>query len=198
MTRAERYKRNYRIIKNVYHDTALAKRAQTWSDEHIYNDLGIRVGNRKTPELKQNVSQRQITSAKRRLANFQYGRSLGLSVKEAKRVNRYKREKIEESSKYHSARKKRFNRSNKTKRMDLWSAWATHRSPMPPEIEQEAREYNRSANVGGKPLDDYAKYGYIVAFYRFVENKPLNEIADLVEPDPHDSYRVIYATQVKV
>ena len=60
MTRAERYKRNYRLIKNTFQNTTLAKRAQTWSDATIYEKLGIKVGGKRTPEIKKLKTKRQL------------------------------------------------------------------------------------------------------------------------------------------
>ena len=196
LTRAERYKRNYRIVKNAYQNSTLAKRAQTWSDERLYNELGVKV-EVKTPTLK-TATKRQVTSAKRKLDHFIYARDLGMSVEDSRKVTKYKKSKIESTYEYLETKTKRFTTKNKIKRMDLWSEWSRGLGNMPPEVERLARERNRETIVGGKQLDDYSKYGYIVAFYMFVENKPLNEIQDLIKPDPHDSYRVIYKTMVQV
>lgn len=197
LTRAERYKRNYRIIRNKYHDSELAKKAQTWSDETIYQDLGIKVTNRKTPELKKSTKA-QKSRGKRNLNKYLYARGFGLSVKQSKKLVPYKKEKIQSTDEYIRVKEKKFTLKNKHKRMDLWSEWSERgRGNMPPAIEKEARDINRSTIVAGKHLDDMDHYGYVVLFYMFVENKTMDEIKDLVSADPHDSMRVIYKTTVR-
>ena len=59
LTRAERYKRNYGLIKNAYQNSTLAKRGQTWSDERIYKELGVKVTSKSTPDLKKITSSQQ-------------------------------------------------------------------------------------------------------------------------------------------
>jgi len=91
--------------------------------------------------------------------------------------------------------------------MDLWSEWSQDRSSFPPEIEKAARERNRATRIGGEringvmvgghQLDDYAHYGYVVQYYRFVENRTFEEIKDLIKPDSADASRVRYATTVR-
>lgn len=196
LSRAEIYKRNYRKVKNAYQDTKLAKRAQTWSDERLYNELGIKATG-KTPQLK-TVKSSDKARFKRKLENFRYARDIGLDVKTAKSVTKYKKTKIVNTYAYLSTREKKDTNKNKIMRMDLWADWSGIRGDMPPLIESQARKINRETIVGGKKLDDYAKYGYIVAFYMFVENKTQAEIDDLVKPDPHDSYRVHYKTVASV
>ena len=135
MNRAERYKRNYALIRNKYFDHKLAQASRTWSDERIYKELGIRVG-RTTPELTP-LTAENITRGKRKYANYQYGIEVGLTPAESNKVTNYKKSKIKSTRDYLRARTKR-------QRMDLWSSWARHTSPMPPAIEREAREINRA------------------------------------------------------
>ena len=70
MTRAEIYKRNYRIVKNTYQNTILAKRAQTWSDDRLYKELGVKA-NVKTPRLK-TITKKQQARFDRKLEKFIY------------------------------------------------------------------------------------------------------------------------------
>lgn len=197
MNRAERYKRNYRIVKNKYHDTKLAKRVQSWSDERLYNELGVKVGGKHTPDLKPTTPSQKVR-ARRELGKLNYALDLGMNIEDAKKVVKYKKSKIESTHVYLSTFSKKLTNKNKIKRMDLWSDWSRGRGDMPPDIERKAREVNRSTVVGGRFLDDYDKYGYIVAFYTHVEGLDRDEIDALVRPDPHDSYSVIYATTTRV
>jgi len=201
MTRAERYKRNYGLIRNAYQNSVLAKRGQTWSDEKIFKELGIIVTSKETPTLKKIDSSRQ-SYFNRKLDKFIYARSIGIEVADAKKLTGSKKSKIDSSREFYDARSKRFNIQNKRRRMDLWSEWSSHprgsdRGNFPPAIERAARERNRLTEVAGKQLDDHAHYGYVVEFYKFVENKQFNEIKDLVQPDPHDALRVRYETTVR-
>lgn len=207
LTRAERYKRNYRIIKNTYQDTTLAKSAQTWSDKRIYEDLGIKVAKKKTPEFKY-IKKTQKAYYTRKLNKYLYARSIGLGVKESKRARPYKKSKIDVSYEYQDVSSKKRNIKNKNRRIALWKKWSLRnidkdgkftreKGNMPPEIEKIARDRNRQTEVAKKQLDDYAAYGYIVAFYQFVEGKTFEEIKDIVNPDPHDSLRVRYKTEVR-
>jgi len=204
MTRAERYKRNYGLIRNAYQNSTLAKRAQTWSDEKIYKELGVNVTSKKTPDLKKIVSSKQ-SYYDRKLEKFIYARSIGVQVKEAKKLTRYKKEKIDTSAEYYDAKSKKFNFQNKNRRMKLWKKWSKRNidkegkfdrtiSNMPPEIESTARKYNRESIVAYKARDDYDAYGYIVAFYMFVENKTFDEIKLLLEPSFHDASQIYKVT----
>jgi len=206
LTRAERYKRNYGLIRNSYQNSVLAKRGQTWSDERIYKELGIKVTSKKTPILKKIDSKKQAYYD-RKFDKFIYARSIGIEVKTAKRLTRYKKEKIDTSAAYHDAKSKKFNFQNKNRRIALWKKWSKRNinkegkfdrtiSNMPPEIETAARKYNRESIVAYKPRDDYDAYGYVVAFYMFVENKSFEDVKLLLDPDFHDATN-IYKTTVR-
>lgn len=196
MTRAERYKRNYGLVRNKYFDSKLAKKYQSYSDEKLYTELGIKVGD-KTPQLK-TFTDTKRTSGKRNLAKYRYARDLGMDVESAKKVLKYRKEKIDSTYEYLDSKSHKLTNKNKIRRMDAWGHWSSGPGYMPPEVEHLAQQINRDTVVGGKPLESTAKYGYIVAFYMYVENKSFDEIKDLVEPDPHDSYRVYYRTTVSV
>jgi len=197
MTKAERYKRNYRIIKNTYQDTTLAKSGQTWSDERLYNDLGIKVSNKPTPELKK-VAPSKKSYYTRKLNKYLYARGIGFDVKESKRFTGYSKAKINSSYDYQDVSNKKRNFKNRKKRLKLWGEWSNNETGnMPPEIEKQARERNRMTVVGNKRLDDYATYGYVVSFYQFVHGRTFDEISDFVNPDPHDALRVRYETTVR-
>ena len=201
LTRAEKYKRNYRLIKNAYQDATLANTAQSWSDERLYNDLGVKVTSKRTPELK-SIKPTQKSYYTRKLNKYLYARSLGIEVQESKKLTRAKRAKIDSSFEYLDASSKKFNTQNKHRRMDLWSEWSSHpagsdRGNFPPALDKAARKLNKETMVAQKQLDEYAHYGYVVQFYMFVENKTFEEVKDLVRPDPNDAYRVRYLTTVR-
>ena len=207
LTRAERYKRNYGLIRNAYQNSTLAKRAQTWSAKKIYQELGIKVDKKKTPILKK-IDPKKQAYYDRKLDKYVYARSIGLKPKIAKKVVGYKKSKIDVTQEYQDVTSKKRNFQNKKRRLKLWKKWSLRnidkdgkftreKGNMPPEIEKIARDRNRATEVAKKQLDDYAAYGYIVAFYQFVEGKTFEEIKDIVNPDPHDSLRVRYKTEAR-
>ena len=108
MTKAERYKRNYRLIKNKFHDTKLAKKYQSYSDDQIYSQLGIKVANKKTPELK-TATKSQVSRSRRLLLKYQYARSQGLDPDEANKVTKYKDSKISSTAEYITTKNKKTN-----------------------------------------------------------------------------------------
>lgn len=198
LTRAERYKRNYRLISNKWKNPTLAKRAQSWSDERISKELGIEVKGKRTPKL-QTYTKRQARNADKKLVKFIYATSQGITSKEANKLRYYDSYKeIDIETKRVKTQDKRYTAKNKRDRMDLWSEWSKKVDGFPPIIKREAQKINRNQTVAGKPLDSDAHYGYVYQFYLFVENMTPDEIDDLIKQDPHDSYRVIYKTTVSV
>lgn len=195
MTRAERYKRNYRLIKNAYNNAVLAKRAQTWSDERIYNELGVKI-TKSTPKLKV-IPKEKNTYYERKLKNFLYARELDIPVKEAKALTTYRKKKIASTADYLDSISKKRVAKNTERRIKLWRKWSANNNKlMPPAIEREAVELNRKMVVGGKQLDDDAHYGYMAKFYMYTKDMTYDEIKDLVSQDPHDEYKLIYKTEV--
>ena len=189
LTRAERYKRNYALIRNTYQDPALAKHARTWGDKKLYEELGITITKR-TPDLKPTKTKKKAYYD-RKLANFLYARGHGADVKTAKRLQNYRKEKIDSGIDFSKTKGKKMTNAQRERRMDNWSKWSSGGNYFPPEIEADARKRNKSTNVGGKQLDDYAKFGYVVEFYRYVEGKGYDEILQMVKQDPHDARRVM-------
>lgn len=197
MTRAERYKRNYRLIKNTFQNTTLAKRAQTWSDATIYEKLGIKVGGKRTPEIKKLKTKRQRDYYAKKYNKFVYGVDLGLVPVKARKLARRKKSRITETSSYQEALKRDFNKGEQDRRDALWKKWSEKGSgKMPPEIEEIAASKNAAQFVGEgknkKRLGRWAKYGYYWAYYSFVLDLDDEVIDSMLEQDIHDQYRVIY------
>ena len=211
--KALRYKRNYRLINNAYHNTTLSKTAQSWSDSKLYSELGIKV-TKSMPKLNPRPKVKQAYY-NRKLDKFLYARRLGLEVKEAKAQQGYKNTKIKLNARYILADRLRV-KNNKSERIDmsryerrrkLWSDMMKDKKSMPPEIVKRAKEINSNTRiggykdstgkmVGGKQLDPYDKYGYVVQHYMFVENKTMEEIESLVKQDNADALSVIYTIEV--
>jgi len=208
-TRAERYKRNYRLIKNAYQDATLAKAAQSWSDQKLYDDLGVKV-TKSMPKLRQ-VPKTKKAYYNNKLIKFLDARDMGVSVKYAKQAYRTPKVKVLAQAEYNEVSGKKRVHTNKKRRMKLWGQWSTHfakgkkttkgmkgDSNFPPELEEQAVKINRSIKLAnGKRLDDHADYGYVATFYMFVEGKTYEETLPLVRHDPHDAYKYKYDIKVR-
>ena len=70
LTKAERYKRNYRLIKNMYQNTTLAKQYQSKDDDILWGHLGIQV-TKSIPKLRK-VSKDKLPYYERKLDHFLY------------------------------------------------------------------------------------------------------------------------------
>jgi len=203
LSRAERYKRNYRILRNTYNDTELARKARTWSDDRLYKELGVNVSNKKTPDLKY-IAPKRDAYYKRKLDHFKYARSIGLSVNKAKKYRKYSKTRIKSSLTYNEQLSKPTNRTTREQRAKLWGAWSKDDN-LPPDIEAYARKINRE--LGN---DDYDKYGYVFSYYYFLEGGTLDDldsaknrrladrIEKMVRPDPFDKYQVFYKQEVEI
>jgi len=216
-TRAERYKKVYRIVKNTYQDTALAKKSQTWSDETLYRELGIRIGKKKTPELKK-INKKQRPYYSRKLAKYRQARLQSVSVKQSKKASTrgYSKKVIKNIAEYEQSLKRDYTKESFHDRKKAWSRWSKHegmerddktksytgrrnvrdKHSFPPEIVERAIERNRNAVhvVNGKlvsmNLDDYDRYGFAYEYYAYIYNS--EEKADkIVQPTPFgvESYK---------
>ena len=195
MTRAEIKKRNYALIRNTYMRPDLAKSAQGWSDKRLYDELGIKVTKR-TPKLKP-VKASSKNYYNRKLEKFLYARGQGLDPFDAKKLTPYSNKKIASTSRYKEIKTKKFTASNKEKRIDMWAKWSENDNrDMPPEIKKFAIEINRNTKIRKRTLDDTDSYGYVVAYYIFVENQNEEIVKETVKPDPFDSYRILYPEDV--
>jgi hypothetical protein len=199
LTKAERYKRNYHLINNKYHDHTLSQRARSWGEKRLREELGIIIKPDEKhiiPMLKETTGRDKTTGA-RHLRKYKFAISEGLTPEQANKVVRYSDKKIVETAKYEftNSKPRQFRRIRD--RQDLWSRWSRHLEPFPPMIESLARKQNRSKSlVDGTRLDDYAKYGYIWAYYYYVLEKSPDEIDQLVMPPKHDVYGMYYAVEV--
>ena len=198
LTRAERYKKNYDAIRNKTADPKLARKARTWSDKKIYEELGVKIP-KKAPRLKPLPRDKKDlhklqTRKTRLLKKYIYGRSIGLTAEEANRVRRYKKEKIASTRQYKQQKKLSFrkyqNITNKEKRLDLWSDWSKDDN-LPPEVHRIAKEINSETSNKSGRLDDTDKYGYAVAFYMFIENQTAEEVLEYLKVDRYDGNRYI-------
>ena len=206
--RAKRYKKVYRIVKNTYQDTQLAKRSQTWSDERLYRELGVKVG-KKTPELKK-VKKTRIPYYRRKYKKFRQARLQSVSIKQSKKASTrgYSKKVVENIAEYERSLREEYTKESFHDRKINWSKWSKHegmekddsgkyagrrnvrdKHSFPPEIVERAIERNRNAVhvVNGKlvsmNLDDYDRYGFAFEYYAYIYNS--EEKADkIVQPTP--------------
>jgi hypothetical protein len=174
LSRSEKRKRNFALIKNKYADIDIARQARDWSDKRIYSELGIKV-TKKTPDLKQ-YDAKTTRRKQRELKNFWYAREIGHSPQRAKQLKSYSHRKIDSSFQYERTIKRKYTKGSKEKRKELWKSWSslTHSNTghfkrgndnMPPEIRREAVKLNREQG-----FDDYDQYGFAFMFFWFIEN----------------------------
>jgi len=193
MTRQELLKKRYAVVKNWTGDSELASRAKKWSNERIYNELGCRIPKKKTVALKPKPTSKQLAYKQRRLRKYQYGREVGLDIKDAKRLTRYKKSKIKATKSYKDQLKltpeyydKRLNRE---KRMALWKDWSMDEA-LPPWIHEQAREINNNTVIKrgrrSYTLDETDKYGYMIAYYMFVLGYSESRVRELNPVDKFD------------
>lgn len=216
LTRAERYKRNYRIIKNAYQDSTLAKKYQTWSDDQIYKELGLKVANKKTPELKK-VSKDKQAYYKRKYRKYTQARLKGLSPERAIKVRNkgYNKKVITNYGEYEKALSRKISETETEKRKKIWENWSKNEGMtrdekgsysgrdnirdklnLPPEIVERAIQHNREAKhmVNGKLVsmgfDDYDKYGFALEYYTFIYGSE-QRARQIVRPTPYgvETYR---------
>ena len=181
MNRNELRKHKYALIRNAYGDDKLAQKYRDIGAKRIYEELGVDVSVKATPDLKV-IDHKKDAYFQRKLNKFQYATDIGHTIPEAKRLTSYSNKKIKSSLDMVRIIKrtiKKDNYENRITRMDLWSTWSGQgKGNMPPEIERNARKFNRE-----QEFDDYAKYGYTFAFYLFVENQDEDVIRHLMNPD---------------
>jgi len=186
MTRAERYKRNYALVRNAYNNATLAKRAQTWSDQRLYDELGIKTRHKtvKNVTLKPLKPKAKQSYYDKKLTNFVLGRANGLTVEQAKR-HAYRRKlkaKIDFNKEYRKEIKETHNKgyTAKERRAELWKKWSSSdKGVFPPDLETKAMDYN--AEQG---FDLYDKYGFALAYYEFREGS-LEIAKEIVKPDKY-------------
>lgn len=202
MLKKDRYRLVYRIVKNEYQDTKLAKRSQTWSDERLRSELGINVDAvKKEPTLQKINTTRQKSYYARKRERLEYGKSQGLTAEESLSVSNLTEDNIDREAEYYEVKKRqKTTRQKKLKklheRMDKWSEWS--KAGMPPFIKRLARRINKGVATpeGRAKFDSNAKYGYAYAYYMFVEERDEEEISDLVQANIHDEYALFYPKEV--
>ncbi|MEM0173392.1 MAG: hypothetical protein QXI16_02680 [Sulfolobaceae archaeon] len=193
MTRAERLKRNYAILRNITGDSKLSNRAKHWSEEKIYNELNIYVGDYiKTNKTKlkpytNNYRNRLLKSADNK---YKYAVKHGVSEENAEIIKYQTYKVIDLQIKYQmffKSKHKRFTKTEKELRSKEWKAWSEE-DIYPPMLVHQARQINLKNN-----LDINDSYGFGIMFYYFTTNKSIEALQEQFKVDKNTG-RIIYET----
>ena len=183
-------------VYNAYYDIDLANKARSWSNERILKELGVSIP-KGTPTKRKKPSAQTIKQKQKELEHYRYGVLVGLDYKNAFRLKRYAKPKLESSSEYYKQKKvsvKDFNiPANRSKRIDLWIEWSKNEN-LPPDVSKMARQLNRNTKIehGKRVLDINDHYGFSVLFYMFVDDRSQESVQRTLKPDEWDSRRVVY------
>lgn len=161
MTRQEKLKTRYRVVRNYTGDPDLARRARSWSDKRIFDELGIKV-TKTVPKLR---TYKPETYKKHELLILAHRQKRG-KPKEIKK----KKKKV---SKYKLRKQK-------------WSQWSRDNSAgtigsFPIAIEQQAQEINRSMG-----FDENARYGWAVMYESYTRDEQVSIWQDKLMPSKFD------------
>lgn len=180
-----------RTVRNRFYDPALADRARDWGDERLLAELGIKVPKRinKVPELKP-LTDKARTRGARKLRKFRLGVQVGLTPDEARRVSKYADTRIRQAAIYRDEVDAGLPKKGRSRRYKQWVEWSrANQKYMPPQINARAAEINRQQGLG-----DNAKFGYLAAYFEYVEDKGLDYVLNNVcKPDPFNEQAVLYA-----
>jgi len=151
MTSKQKQKLRYAAVRNAYADVETARKARYWSDERIYNELGV-VLPKRVPKLR-TFKQVTIQRKQRELKRFQEAKNAGINIDLAIRLKSTSRNKV----------------TSVRERLDQWRIWASN-DTFPRMLVSEAMKINRSEG-----LDPHASYGYTTVFYAYVENESIDK-----------------------
>jgi len=162
MTRAERYKRNNRLLLNRGLSADEARTQRYLSDENMFIRHGIRV-TKEIPPI-QKLTSRQLKTRQRRYNNFRFAIMRGANPERAKALEGYKRKYIDYEIRYYPYKKGvPMTNAIREDRMEKWKDFSKDET-YPATLYLLARQINRDEH-----LDLNSKYGYTVVFYMFVE-----------------------------
>ena len=188
MSRALNEKRRYRAVRNATYDTKLAKQARGWSDDNIFERLGVRVPKtvpvkRPLPKIGTVERERRVRAAKRRLQKYSYAVGSGVSYEEAYRL-RYRNWEYVETVSATTMDRERVpvdKPTRKVDRKDRWTEWSQKHNDYPEWVKRLAARTNRQAG-----FDDNASYGWAMVYYSFIDNEPLDATKAKYQVDPFD------------
>jgi len=186
-------------------DPKLARKARSWSDEKIYQRLGVRV---------RNVSLREITPRKRtrgtrKLELFEYALERGATIKRARHLSTrgYSKERIRHILFGGGGKGKKkidgyiWPIQPKSRRPALWSEWSseTRGREFPSRVINAISWVNNQAKTNMGPVEYDAGYGFAVTCLCFYETgdvrkEDLRRFMEMYSIDPFDADRYVEAT----
>jgi hypothetical protein len=196
MNRAELYKLRYRVIRNKTGNVQLARKLRSWSNERIYEEYGIKIPSkpRKVPELKV-VSEKKKKRVQNEIIRYRLALSEGYTPKGAREVKRKGFKRLIKPN-TNSILDEYFLGDRKDRKRQ-WAEWSkSNRKTMPTDVDVLAQKINRSEkDIQGNKFDLNAHYGYLVVYYAFILNKPIEEVRKDVVPNRQEAGQVnFYAT----
>lgn len=193
VNKAELRQLKYRVIKNAYHDTALAYKAREWSIERIRYELGIEIPS-KLPNLKKDVTKE--TKKKKELELFKYKKIrdkliyYDVDLEEViKLANQYKKKSYKNIAdliyKYEHIDDLpednlwgAYIRMTKAERVDQWVEWDKKDNDYPLEFQYLAESINLE-----KGLDKDHKLGWAVVYQAFINNQDVDWVKQFYQKD---------------
>jgi len=183
MTRNERAKQRYAILRNITGDTKVSQQARYWSEEKIYKELNIyipdHIGKAKA-KLKPITKQYRSRLLKSAENKYNYAIKNGVTPENAEIIKFQPYKVIDLQIRYQlyfKPKHRRFTRDEKKARDDEWREWSKE-DLYPPILVHNARNINLK-----KGLDINDSYGFGIMYYAFTTNKSPESLMDQFKPD---------------
>lgn len=206
LSRNEKRKRNYAMVRNEYQDAKLAQAARDMSDKKILELYGIDVTSKSAaPELR-TIDKGRQSYYNSKLNKYQYAKEIGLDTETAQtlRTTTYKR--IKSSLDYVRISQRRRTAKNIQSRKNIWKEWSTtneiehhpdgrvkkRKSNFPPVLEKKAIRLNREQG-----FDDYDEYGFAYTYFAFIENSDEAAALIIMPSQGAESYKYREQTTIK-
>lgn len=181
MTNKTRSKLIYRNVRNYTGDVELARKARSWSDEKIFNELGIKL-NKRVPKL---VEYTPETYKRRQteIQKFKIAIVRGYTPQEAYTLKRksYKQIEPQRSVMFPS------HSNTKANKRKIWQSWAKE-DDYPQYIKEAVRRvnqlngFNRTKNPKTGKWDE-PDYGWAVVYYAYYYNITIDEAMQRLRPE---------------
>ena len=192
MTRAERLKRNYAILRNITGDSKLSAKARFWSEERIYKELNIylpdyvRKGKKVVLKPISKVYRNRLLKSAENKYDYAIKRGVNSEQAEILKYQTYKVIDLQiRYNMFFKPKYKRLTKNEKKDRIDEWYSWSKE-DLYPPLLVHQAREINLTNG-----LDINASYGFGIMYYNFTTNKSPEALIEQFKPDK-ETGRIIY------
>lgn len=197
-TRSQRLQRRRNAIINATYNAKLADKAKFWSDDTIFNVLGIKVGKKEVRKanLKNTgerlAAQRLYESDKR---NFDTAKKYGYTTEQAYKARKLKDKDIHFIIEATTTIQKAYGKiDTRQGRLNQWKVWASkNNADMPEDLKTLAFNFNAQTSKNKSPYDPNAKYGFSIVYYMYVEGYSIQWIKRHLKPDQFDGdqYKVM-------